>query len=253
MDKKITRDFRKFSPKYYLNDYFLEEDNEGKYLLRFYHKVYNSSSGVSRLLEVGGGPTIYQLISASAVTDQIIFSEYLDDNRKEITKWIKGSRGAFNWDKYFRFVLQLEGKKCSQSSLREIKRRLRDKIKAVIFCDVLKNNVLKTKKYKIFDAVSINFCSESITDNEKDFILSLRNITALLKENGLLVMTLLKNAKYYKVGEVKFCSFPVNERYIKKVLPRIGYSDIKIKSYKAEPERPYNGFICLTAKKIKSI
>ena len=249
MDKKITSDFRKFSPKYYLNDYFSEEDNEGRDLLRFYHKAYSGLSGISRLLEVGGGPTIYQLISASAVANQIIFSEYLDDNRKEITKWIKGRRGAFNWDKYFRFVLQLEGKKCSQNSLREIKHRLRKKVKAVIFCDVLKNNVLKTKKYENFDAVSVNFCSESITDNEKDFILSLRNITSLLKENGLLVMTLLKNARYYKVGKVKFCSFPVNEQYIKEVLPQIGYEGIKIKSYKAEPERSYNGFICLTARK----
>lgn len=242
-----TKDFSKFSPSDYLKEYYCEIGRENKSLLKFFHEVYTGIGHKNTLLEIGGGPTIYQLISASSKVTKIIFSEFLKANREEIKKWMEKDSEAFNWDRYFEFVLKLENKKINKENLEKIKNRLRNKIKEIIRCDVYQKNPLEPKKYKNFDIISVNFVPESITDNEKEFILIMKNISSLLRTKGILVMTLLKGAKFYKVGKLKFPGFSVDERYIKKILSKLGYQNISIQSVDAEHNQGYEGLIFLTA------
>ena len=59
------------------------------------------------LLELGGGPTLYQLFSLAEVVDEIHFTDYVDDNLHEVRKWLEKERGAFNWRPYAKAALML--------------------------------------------------------------------------------------------------------------------------------------------------
>ena len=61
-------------------------------ILKKHHSFYenhiacNGKRSMS-LLEVGGGPCIYSLITAAKYVDSITFSDYAETNRKEINLW----------------------------------------------------------------------------------------------------------------------------------------------------------------------
>ena len=62
-----------------------------------------------RLLDVGSGPTIHQIVSASAAYPNIVCSEYLQENYRQIEKWQRRDSDAFDWTETFRFIATLEG------------------------------------------------------------------------------------------------------------------------------------------------
>ena len=70
-----------------------------------------------RVLEVGSGPTVTSVISASTWSEKIVCSDFLEVNRKKISHWLEpkttkdgtgGPRDADVWDPFFQFVARLE-------------------------------------------------------------------------------------------------------------------------------------------------
>src|SRR3989338_6776464 len=127
----MASDYSMFSPAQYLEAFYGETDEgaEGSFLMKFFHDAYLALPDNLNILEVGGGPTIYQLISASSKAKEIIFSEYADENIAEVKKWLSADETAFNWDDYFKMVLKYEGKVTSFDNLNSIKFRLHSRLK----------------------------------------------------------------------------------------------------------------------------
>lgn len=199
-------------------------------------------------LSSGGGPTIYQLISSRNKVQEIIFSDYLDKNLQEVEKWRNNSKVSFNWDSYFKLVLKLENKKVNAGNLINMKNELKNKIIELERCNGYDKKPL-SNYHKKFDILSTCFCPE-IVNNEKDYVNFLRNITTLLKLNGHLIMLAVKNAKFYKVGEINFPAYKIDETHVKRILEKIGYSNIKIKTMEINNLRGYGGIMGVTAIKI---
>jgi hypothetical protein len=57
-----------------------------------------------RTLDVGGGPTVYQHIFTAMVAGDITHSEFLEQNRQEVSNWVQGLSGGYNWDSYFELI-----------------------------------------------------------------------------------------------------------------------------------------------------
>src|SRR6266496_4879863 len=84
--------FAPFDPRAYLKEYYSHLGQENQELLHFLNEVYRRifvELDAARLLEFGGGPTIYQLISAAKYPVSIDFSDYLDTNLKEVQHWLQ--------------------------------------------------------------------------------------------------------------------------------------------------------------------
>ena len=64
-----------------------------------------------RLIDIGCGPTIYGIISASKCFEEIVMSDIADGNRREIEKWLRNEEGCFNWRPIIQFVCELEGRR----------------------------------------------------------------------------------------------------------------------------------------------
>lgn len=61
------------------------------------------------LIDIGSGPSIYQLLSACESFEEIIATDYTDKNRLELEKWLKKIPGAFDWSPVVKYVCELEG------------------------------------------------------------------------------------------------------------------------------------------------
>ena len=84
-----------FSPKKYLEEYYRYIEKENKELLAFLVKSYKSLPSNLEIIDVGSGPTVYQLIAASKNAKAITSSDFLEKNLDEIRAWKNDLPGAW--------------------------------------------------------------------------------------------------------------------------------------------------------------
>lgn len=61
------------------------------------------------LIDIGTGPTIYQVLSACESFRDITLSDFTDRNREELDKWLKKKPGAYDWTPALKLACELEG------------------------------------------------------------------------------------------------------------------------------------------------
>src|SRR5262249_22613406 len=119
-----------------------------------------------RLLEVGGGPTIYQLISLAPTVTEIWFTDYLEANIQMVRQWT--CRASLAWQSSITAAMTLEcGQSPTQQILAEreavIKQNLTRLLRFDVVLDVSAQGLIADAS---FDVVCSIFCLESITKEE---------------------------------------------------------------------------------------
>ncbi|KAH0520038.1 Indolethylamine N-methyltransferase [Microtus ochrogaster] len=114
---KAGEDYEKeFSPRDYLDTFYnfdsgpVAEREIIKFSLQNLHQTF-SVGGIRGdvLIDIGTGPTIYQLLSACEVFREIIVADYTPQNLQELQKWLKKEPGAYDWSSIVKHVCELEG------------------------------------------------------------------------------------------------------------------------------------------------
>jgi hypothetical protein len=252
--------------------------------------------GKAVVLDVGGGPTIYQYLSISLTVEAIIHAEYLLENRREIAAFVTNDESAYSWEPYFYAVKNLlaqdedfqtqlstlalnEDSKVRDNAL-EIQRILNDQTEIRDFevalkrkvaqrlvpCDVfqgsLEADARKLIEYNLLECGKITkhpdvimscFVVESATASEETWRQGIKNLADALDIGGYLIMTAIRNADWYKVGEEKIAAFAVNEEKLQQVFREY---DLKIKDLRVlvgsdGAEDGYDGMVLICAQKIK--
>jgi NNMT/PNMT/TEMT family len=242
---KGTQDFKLFSPPAYLDAYYSNWDVEDDFHMTFLHAAYKSIPKQEKLLEIGGGPAIHQLVSARHKVERITFGEYLSANRHEILKWKKGDATAFNWDPYFEYAARLEN---SNESIADMKQTLRSKLRNIVPCDILRQPPMLRHSNRLYDIVSVHFCAESITSKREEFHTAMSNILSFLNPGGYLVISFLRAAGMYPVGTERFCAYPVCEDEVTELLNAMSCK-IEMIDNCAANDRDYWGVFSLVARK----
>lgn len=69
--------------------------------------------GGELLVDVGSGPTLYQVLSGCEVFDKVLLTDFLEVNRQELRRWLQGGGGgsSLDWTPYLQHVCQLEGRR----------------------------------------------------------------------------------------------------------------------------------------------
>lgn len=256
----IKLPFKSFHPKEYLREYYSRVGEENLELLRFFAQAYADIDKDAKMLEFGGGPTIYPLISAAPKVKEIYFSDYLDANLEEVKLWKTCSDNAFNWRNFIRKAMSIEGStRITKMQEEERMSMIRQKIVDFIKCNAFKKDPMGPKYRGQFDVVNVNFVAESITSSIGVWEKVVSNICTLLKENGTLIMTALKEAQYYTIQGKTFPAASVKEENLLSVLKKVGFQEadfIHLNSIPAEVTveglkgyHGYKGIIFLKAKK----
>ncbi len=241
--EEIEFDHDTFDPKGYLKEYYITIDAENDQLLRFFVECYRNINARSTLLEFGSGPTLYSLFTAAAYVDTIHVSDRLESNLHEIQLWKRDDEEAFNWELFIQRALELEGK--CRVTREDILRRaelLRSKLMAFCTCDAFSRPPLHGTNIDKYDIVQVNFVPESITSSHVEWKRAMQNIISLLKPQGTLILTALKNAVYYQLQEKKFPAVNIDEAVLTQALRKLGFGEAHIRLQTVQANLPYRGY-----------
>ena len=235
-----------FDPKAYINEYYASLTDENLFLLEFLHNFYSELSPGKSLLEFGGGPVIYQLLSARDVVSEITFADHLVGNRDEIQQWRSGNSGSFQWDDYLRHVLSLEGEQSTDDVAKKAEEKLRSRVTEIIECDAYLPDIIPHQRK--FDIVSTHFCLECISPSKVEFCSFMASLGKHLKPGGYLVQSFIKNADYFTVDGLRFPVVNIDEKYVRSLLKDLDFTEIDLEIFPVEGAQGYDGLIAVTAR-----
>lgn len=251
-EQAVTRDWAEFDPTAYLDEYYGDIGSENLELLRFLVESYRDVPKGGVLLDFGGGPTIYPLISAVGSVDEIHFSDYLEANLGEVRKWIAGDPRAFDWNAFIAKALEFEtGRVPPPGDVADRADEIRRRVTRLMRCDASRQPPIEGR-HDPYDVVLTNFCAESATSDHWQWQSFMANILSMLKPGGRLILSALKGATRYSVGSRSFPAVCIREDDLVELLEDTGFSNksIEIRSIPADrPTRDYEGLMMAVAKK----
>ena len=215
------------------------------------------------VLDVGGGPTIYQHIAISLEAGSITHSEFLEQNRDEAQKWVSDAEGAYNWDAYLNLMQKmlqndpeyqdilnqqtqseeeqirshaLQVKNIIESpDITELKKYVRERLNGhIVHGDVFQSDlgmrnqnrydvVNSSSRESSAEVITSNFTVESATGDRSVWERGMRNIMGKVKPGGFLALTAIRNAEWYKVGEEKMPAVKIDEGDITSICKEGGF------------------------------
>ncbi|KAM4030393.1 phenylethanolamine N-methyltransferase [Anomaloglossus baeobatrachus] len=220
----VAESYQLFNPKAYLQNNYVppraDFSSEGSVmcwkLQRLHEACAKGEIKGHTLVDIGSGPTIYQLLSAFEHFQETIMTDYLEVNRQELKMWLSDEPGAFNWSPYFEHVCKLEGK---GESWKEKQKRLREHVSRVIPVDVHQPSPLGQELVSgSVDCLVSSFCLEACSPDLASFQKALENVVGLLKPKGHFLWIGAIEESYYLAGEARLNVVPVTEDIVKKAL-----------------------------------
>ncbi|CAN2391871.1 NNMT/PNMT/TEMT family, partial [Pristimantis euphronides] len=205
------------------------------------------------LIDFGAGPTIYHLLSACEVFDTIITSDFLEQNRRQLEKWLRKDPDALDWTHVVKYVCELEG---NSNSLEKKEETLRRKVTQVLKCDALAKKPYDPVPMPEADCLISCLCLEAPCKDLEDFINTLKKFKELLKPGGHIILQSVLNCTYYYVGKKLFSSLYLTKDNLEKAFKEAGYDIVKVKvTPRADRSRmdisDYNSFYFVHARKPK--
>lgn len=246
--------FAQFHAQMYLCEYYSRVGAENRALLEFLRRAYATifaRLGSARLLEFGGGPTIYQLISAAQFPVAIDFSDYLGENLAEVRAWLDDEPSQFGWDEFVRYALACEQRPAGPAAIERRKQLLRSRVRQLLRCDAKSATPLGSPPPAPYDIVSINFVLESITQDRAEWHSLLDHVVPLVGPRGYLLMSAILGATRYRVGQLYFPAVPIALDDICQRLAQSGFSMLSSEVVAAEhrDEQGYAGIGMVLARK----
>ncbi|XP_018427130.1 PREDICTED: nicotinamide N-methyltransferase-like [Nanorana parkeri] len=223
----------KFDPLDYYKAYYQSEGTITEewvdFVLRNLHETF-TTGGVKGdlLIDFGAGPTIYHLLSACEAFNNIITSDFLEQNRTQLQKWLKKDPDALDWTHIVKRVCELEGNSDNESCKKK-EEKLRRMVTKVLKCDALKENPYDPVKMPQADCLISCLCLEAACKDVESFTNVLRNFKSLIKPGGHIVLQSVLNCTYYFVGQNKFFCLPISRKELEAAFKEAGYEIMKIK------------------------
>jgi hypothetical protein len=170
------------------------------------------------MLELGGGPTLYQLISAAPHTDEIHFADYVAANLHEIEAWRDDAAQAHDWSPFVRRALELEGQKSDDAAVAQREAIMRSKLTKFLFTDALAEHPIGPD-HEPYDKVAVNFVLEGITDSYDEWHSQLLRLASLVRVGGHFIYAAVVNSTYWYIGDTQYPNLLISESHLHEALP----------------------------------
>ncbi|XP_064610919.1 phenylethanolamine N-methyltransferase-like [Liolophura sinensis] len=258
---KYTADYSKFDPEAYCSTNFRTiEGPVGQKQMRLFifdslQEIYNSGeiSG-EMLLDVGTGPTVYNLTSAAPHFSNIYLSDFSEVNRNAVWRWLINDPQANDSSHFFEYVSGRQKKGTASSCLED---DLRSRIKGILHCDMTQPNPLFPSMFPPFDAISSSLCLDVVPSGTLvGYQAAAKNVTSLLRPGGWVVLVGSLGCNFYRFGNCRYPAIPMTSSNLKQIWTDIGFTIKVWKQYDmTEADMAVNqtsdskGMFCMAAKK----
>ncbi|GFU61601.1 indolethylamine N-methyltransferase [Nephila pilipes] len=233
-EKKIKEDYTKnLDPKKF-KEFKLEglkaEKSENNYDFWFkcLHEFFSSKNYTgNRMLELGSGPTVHNVATASAYFSHIVLSEFVESNCEQLRKWLKKDPDMLDWSMFLERVARAEGKKDAKAAVPEIESRIRSSVKTVVHADVLDDQVIpKEYTQEPYDLILSSLTFETAAATLDSYSKILGRANRLLRIGGKMILISATKCSYWQVGENKFHCLSLEESDVEEALKNNGFGDI---------------------------
>ena len=221
---------KEFNPEGYLNSYLCDPilfSPEISHLVHFYSSTFSGDS-VS-ILEYSGGPSLLHMVPAARKASKIVFSDFLQQNRIEVNKWLANDPGAFDWTSCIEQTLILEGETPDEIKIQKRAAMLREKVHAVVSCDLSSSSLMERGYEGLVNCTGV---LDSICSTVEQFSLGVKKLSSLVKGEGYLILNNDYTSESYFVGDAEFVT-PLNvmESDIKDAFYSSEFSEVAFESY----------------------
>ncbi|XP_051926836.1 phenylethanolamine N-methyltransferase [Hippocampus zosterae] len=233
--------YQRFDPAAYLQyNYtppradFDRKDSIVPWKLACLHRAFTEGDMSGELLvDIGSGPTLYQVLSGCEVFNEVVLTDFLEANRKELRRWLQGDETcSLDWTPYLQHVCKLEGRRASAWTEKAAK--LRQAITDILPIDVHRPQPLDPRVLPSAgaDCLVSCFCLESVSPDLAAFTRALGHIGKLLRPGGhLLLIGALGESFYFGGPGVKIPVVPLGEAEVCTSLKETGYTLIRLEVY----------------------
>ncbi|KAF1380223.1 hypothetical protein PFLUV_G00184600 [Perca fluviatilis] len=210
------------------------KDSTVPWKLACLHRAFTEGDVSGELLvDIGSGPTLYQVMSGCEVFNKVLLTDFLEVNRQELRSWLQDEGGcSLDWTPYLQHVCKLEGR--LPSAWTEKAARLRQVIVDIVPIDVHRPQPLALDVLPAAgaDCLVSSYCLESVSPDLAAFTRALGNIGRLLWPHGhLLLIGTLGMSYYLGAPGVKIPTVPLNEAQVCASLKESGYTLIRLEVY----------------------
>ncbi|XP_023220945.1 nicotinamide N-methyltransferase-like [Centruroides sculpturatus] len=222
---KLSKEYhRKDYPLFYIKHMLQEEIEEEEFIAFVLYRIFeNESIKGKRLLDVGSGPTVHRIASATKVFSEIILSEYAEANRQELQKWLNNDPNALDWSAFIAMTARLEKYGNTEKGIKTIESRIRQRVKSVLPCDVFKEYLgLNPSDVGKFDVVFTSYCLECSCPTVEAYKSAIKKLEYFLVPGGALIMIVIIDSSYCiyvnDSEKLKFYDLSVSEQLVKEAL-----------------------------------
>ena len=241
-----------FDPKVYLETYYCKIEGHMfvPTTLKSQHKIYSTGTVKGkRLLDMGCGPTIHNVMPAAKWFDEIILSDYTPANLEAQKKWLNKDKDAADWTQFFKYFSKLDG---NEDDWLKLETELRNKIKQVVPCDVHLANPLHPLKIDMVDAICTSLCLVPACPDVPSYAKALKNVVSLLKPGGMLVLLEIFDSPIYTVGHKVFKCLGLQKQDALNAIETAGLTVLEVYDYDivaVDPLAPSSGIAVFHAQK----
>jgi len=192
------------------------------------------------IIDVGTGPSLLPVLAALPFAERLTSWEFSANNVAWLNQQIASPHLSEEWMHYWEL---LRASKQPPADLpADPMRLLRDKV-------VARQGSIFDLPPKTWDAATMFFCAESITENRDEFREACARFAGCVVPGGLLVAAFLARASGYEVADRMFPALPLSEEDVQECFAdlAVNVSTELIGSDRAEAEIDYSGMIFLTA------
>ncbi|KAM3859995.1 phenylethanolamine N-methyltransferase [Diretmus argenteus] len=233
--------YQRFDPAAYLQYNYTppradleRQDSIMQWKLKCLHRAFTEGDVSGELLvDVGSGPTLYQVLSGCEVFSRVLLTDFLEVNRQELSRWLQDQGGcSLDWTPYLQHVCKLEGRR--PSAWTEKAARLRLVVSDILPIDVHRPQPLAPDALPSAgaDCLVSCFCLESVSPDLAAFTRALGHIRGLLRPGGHLLLIGALGESYYLGGPgVKIPVVPLEEAQVCASLKGSGFTLIRMEVY----------------------
>lgn len=237
-----------YASEYYGDNLF----KETKWIMDQFHDTFvDGKLRGEQLLDIGTGPVVHSVVTASRWFDKIYLSDVSRSNVEFLQKWRQGDKESA----YMKTIMEHYAQKEAESvSWETLNRRVSGKVRDAVECDVNKINplsetVLEESK---FDVITCCLCLQVATLTRESFSKALKNISALLKPGGHLVIVDVLDQTFYALGEKKFQALCLTMEELQNAIQTSGYTIVRLNTTTCNVGPTYSNGItmyCVVAEK----
>lgn len=242
-------------PRAYLTKFYTEMDAGSQALMRFYSSVYRSYQ-TERMLEFGGGPALYSIISAAKCANLIHFTDYNSACLAEVQLWLQSDAGMFDWMMFVREALRCESGVRRPPSKRSILQRealIRHRRWVLSRCDAFEDDPLLGSGLGRYGIVATNFCLEGITNDRLVWKRSMAKLAALVADEGLLVTVSLAHASGWTVADFQGPAVYLELADLEAAYREMGFDINESRSVPIADRSHYDGFLMVCGRRLPAM